>query len=155
MKAMIRTFCVCFFLFFFFIGKSQNAKRQKEFNISGNNLALQGYDPVSYFVTHKAISGSSKISYIYQGITYYFSSEADKNLFEKNPSAYEPQYGGWCAYAMGNDGSKVDVDPKTFKILNGKLYLFYHTFFNNTLTKWNEDEAHLLSSANEHWTKIF
>jgi hypothetical protein len=36
---------------------------------------------------------------------------------------------------MGATGEKVGVDPKTFKILDGKLYLFYHSWVNNTLTK--------------------
>ena len=63
--------------------------------------------------------------------------------FASNPAKYEPQYGGWCAYAMGHDGSKVEVDPETFKIINGKLFLFYNRFFNNTLKTWNQDESKL------------
>jgi len=35
---------------------------------------------------------------------------------------------------------KVEVDPGTFKIVDGKLYLFYNKFFNNTLKSWNKDE---------------
>lgn len=29
------------------------------------------------------------------------------------------------------------------KIVNGKLYLFYNAFFNNTLKSWNKNEAAL------------
>ncbi|HZE82850.1 MAG TPA: YHS domain protein, partial [Puia sp.] len=67
---------------------------------------------------------------------------------------YEPQYGGWCAYAMGKDGSKVEVDPGTFKIVNGKLFLFYNRFFNNTLKTWNKDEDHLHKNADNNWQKL-
>jgi hypothetical protein len=56
---------------------------------------------------------------------------------------------------MGNTGEKVEVDPKTFKIVGGKLYLFYHTLFNNTLDTWNKSESTLLSQANNNWKKIF
>ncbi len=42
---------------------------------------------------------------------------------------------------MGAAGEKVEVDPETFKVKDGKLFLFYHTFISNTLTKWNKDEA--------------
>lgn len=74
---------------------------------------------------------------------YYFISKANKDEFLKNAAKYEPQYGGWCAYAMGANGEKVEIDPETFKIVDGKLYLFYHSFTNNTLNTWNKDEAGL------------
>jgi len=47
------------------------------------------------------------------------------------------------------------VDPETFKIVNGKLYLFYNKFFNNTLKSWNKDEANLKIKADKNWTNIF
>lgn len=128
------------------------ASRRKHFNLS-NGVALSGYDPVAYFSTKGAAKGSSKFSAQYMGISYYFCTAENKAAFDKNPSAYEPQYGGWCAYAMGNTGEKVEVDPETFKILNGKLYLFYNKFFNNTLKSWNKDETKLKESADRHWAE--
>lgn len=116
--------------------------RKKVFNLD-QNVAIQGYDPVTYFKENKAVKGKIELSVSYQGITYYFSSEENKDLFVKNPAAYEPQYGGWCAYATGKSGEKVEIDPSTFKILNGKLYLFFNKYFNNTLKSWNKDEASL------------
>ena len=99
--------------------------RNKHFNLE-NGVAIDGYDPVAYFVKSKAVKGSKSMAVYHQGVTYYFSSVENKEVFKKNPSAYEPQYGGWCAYAMGNSGEKVSIDPDTFKIINGKLYLFYN-----------------------------
>jgi YHS domain-containing protein len=131
------------------------AQRKKEFNVAANSLAVSGYDVVSYFKDNKAVKGNSSVSVVYEGLTYYFSNVANKEAFQRNPAQYEPQYGGWCAYAMGNDGSKVEIDPATFKITNGKLYLFYHSFFNNTLNKWNADEAKLMKNANTNWAKIY
>ena len=128
--------------------------RKKHFNLS-DGVALHGYDPVAYIVQGKAIKGNAKIETSYSGIIYRFSSEADKVAFAQNPTAYEPQYGGWCAYAMGNTGEKVDVDPETFKVLNGKLYVFYNKYFNNTLKTWNKDEAGLKSKADRNWSNIF
>jgi hypothetical protein len=54
---------------------------------------------------------------------------------------------------MGSKGEKVSIDPKTFKITNGKLYLFYNKFFNNTLTDWNKDETGLQHKADANWAK--
>lgn len=134
---------------------SQEALRKKEFNLNKDGLAIQGYDPVAYFKLGKAVKGSSSNAVYYQGATYYFSSAENKEIFKKDPSKYEPQYGGWCAYAMGKEGSKVEVDPETFKIMNGKLFLFYNRFFNNTLKSWNKDETNLHANADVNWKKIF
>ena len=136
------------------ISNAQEADpRTKHFNLE-RNLAVQGYDVVAYFKQHAALKGSKDLAFFYQGVTYHFSSATNKEEFKKNPAQYEPQYGGWCAYAMGSKGEKVEIDPKTFKIANGKLYLFYNKFFNNTLTSWNKDESGLKSKADANWTKI-
>lgn len=134
-------------------GAQTSAKRVKEFNLE-NKLALQGYDPVAYFVQKKALKGRKEITATHEGVVYYFASQGNKDLFVKNPSAYEPQYGGWCAYAMGANGEKVEVDPQTFKIVNGKLFLFYNAYFNNTLKSWNKDEANLNKKADASWKKF-
>ena len=128
-------------------------KRAAEFNLE-KKVAIQGYDPVSYFTQKKAVKGKSTIAATYEGVTYNFSSQSNKDLFLKNPAGYEPQYGGWCSYAMGANGEKVEVDPETFKIVDGKLNLFYNAFFNNTLKSWNKDEVNLKKKADSNWKKI-
>jgi len=128
--------------------------RTKQFNLD-DGLAIQGYDPVAYFSQKKAVKGKKEFATRQEGITYYFSSAANKDLFVKNPKSYEPQYGGWCAYAMGETGEKVEVDPGTFKIMDGKLYLFYNSFFNNTLPKWNQSETDLKAKADNNWKAIY
>ena len=129
------------------------AKRKAQFNLE-NGLAIQGYDPVSYFTQNKALKGKSAISSNVDGVTYYFSSQANKNLFDKSPANYEPQYGGWCSYALGARGEKVEIDPETFKITDGKLNLFYNAYFNNTLKSWNKDEVNLKKKADISWKKF-
>jgi len=147
-----------FFIASLLLGSSyaqdESLLRKKQFNLE-EDVAISGYDPVAYFTPGKAIKGSKDISLVHQGVTYYFSSTANKETFKKNPAAYEPAYGGWCAYAMGAKAEKVTIDPKTFKVLNGKLYLFYNKFFNNTLTEWNKDETNLKKKADASWTKIY
>jgi YHS domain-containing protein len=125
--------------------------RVEHFNLS-NSLAIQGYDPVSYF-SNTPTKGTKQFSYNHKGVVYYFASQKNKDTFLKEPDKYEPQYGGWCAYAMGKAGDKVSIDVNTYKILNGKLYLFYNKFFNNTMLTWNEDEKKLMQAANTNWAK--
>lgn len=130
-----------------------SSKRVTEFNLE-NKVALQGYDPVAYFTVKKAVKGKKDLAASYEGITYYFSSQSNKDLFLKTPTKFEPQYGGWCAYAMGANGEKVEIDPETFKIIDGKLYVFYNAFFNNTLKSWNKDESNLKKKADTNWKKF-
>ncbi len=151
---MKQSFLLSLFALLVFTAFAQTAEvRKKHYNLS-NNLAISGYDPVAYFTVKKAVKGKSAYSVTEKDITYYFSSKENKDAFIKNPSAYEPEYGGWCAYAMGATGEKVQVDPETFKIINNKLYLFYNRFFNNTLKDWNKDEANLKSKADIAWKKF-
>ena len=140
---------------FALIAQDATATRKNHFNLSKNGLAIDGYDPVAYFKSNKAIKGKKEFAVDHQGAVYYFSSIENKEAFIKNPVAYEPQYGGWCAYAMGKEGDKVSVDPETFKIINGKLFLFYNKFFNNTLNSWNKDETNLKTKADVNWQKTF
>lgn len=116
-------------------------------------LGLSGYDPVSYFGP-SVVKGKPEFQTTYRGIVYYFSSGSNRELFKADPAKYEPAYGGWCAYAMGATGEKVEVDPHTFKMVNGRLHLYYNKYFNNTLTDWNKDERKLKRRADENWAKI-
>ena len=137
-----------------FSGFSQkDNKRVTLFNLE-KNVAIQGYDPVAYFKQGKAVKGKKEITASYEGVVYYFSMPVNKEYFLKNPSKFEPQYGGWCAYAMGDSNEKVSINPETFKISNGKLYLFYNAFFNNTLKSWNKEESRLMMKADVNWSKM-
>jgi YHS domain-containing protein len=151
---MKRLLSILSFIAVVFSLHAQEQQRKNEFNLEGN-VGIKGYDAVAYFTQGKAVKGKSAFAVSYLGITYLFSTNENKEEFKKNPSKYEPQYGGWCAYAMGATGEKVDFDPETFKILNGKLYLFYNKFFNNTLPKWNKDEAGLKTKADANWKNFF
>ena len=151
MKKLLRVLVVICFTASMAI--SQKTDRIKSYNVS-KGLAIEGYDAVAYFKLNKAVKGKEDFAVKDKGVLYYFSSKANKDEFFKNASKFEPQYGGWCAYAMGASGEKVEIDPETFKIVDGKLYLFYHSFTNNTLNTWNKDEAGLKFKADKNWDKI-
>lgn len=140
-------------LFTFVLVAQSPAGRLTNFNLN-DKVAISGYDPVAYFKQKKAVKGKKEFAVSHQGVTYYFASQADKAEFLRNPSGYEPQYGGWCAFAMGDHAEKVEVDPETFKIVDGKLYLFYNKYLNNTLKSWNKDEPALRKKADANWNKI-
>ncbi|MEM9858983.1 MAG: YHS domain-containing (seleno)protein [Bacteroidota bacterium] len=132
---------------------SQSAEvRGKHFNVK-KNLGIQGYDPVSYF-NRQPQEGNESIKAEHKGITYYFENTKNRDTFTKSPAKYEPQYGGWCAYAMGETGDKVKIDPETYKIKDGRLYLFYNFWGTNTLESWNKKENSLKTNGDKNWSEI-
>lgn len=118
-----------------------------------DGIALEGYDPVSYFHNEPA-KGKKDLRVTYNGVTYLFSNSENLAEFRDNPGKYEPAYGGWCAYAMGDSGEKVKIDPETYKIVDSRLYLFYNFWGNNTLKSWNKDETRLRTAADRNWDNL-
>jgi YHS domain-containing protein len=153
MKQIFSTTFLLFIMVSSTVAQDNTPLRKKNYN-TDNGVAIQGHDPIAYFTQNKSIKGSKDFATVYQGLTYYFASVENREVFKKNPANYEPQYGGWCAYAMGKEGTKVEVDPDTFKIIDGKLYLYYNKYFNNTLKSWNKDETNLKARADINWQKL-
>jgi len=135
------------------LGLAQEMMSTKHLNVDDDEIAIKGYDPVSYFISEEPKEGKENLTYEYEGSTYQFVSQENLDTFKADPAKYAPAYGGWCAYAVGN-GYTADANPKTYKILDGKLLLFYNKFFTNTLEKWNKDEENLSKKAEQNWPGI-
>ncbi len=130
------------------------ANAQKIDYNTNKGFVAEGYDVTEYF-NNKAIKGNSAYITTHDKVNYKFASEENLEKFRKNPDQYIPQYGGYCAYAVAVTSEKVDINPKTFEIRNGKLYLFYNSWGINTLDKWiKEDAEKLEKKANINWQKI-
>jgi len=126
-------------------------------NLDKDGLAVKGYDPVSYHSGNPEV-GKKEFSFMLDGATYLFANEKHLETFKASPEIYLPAYGGWCAWAM-LDGEKVGIDPKTYKVINGRTYLFYNSFFVNTKTKWDdraaaESEDTLINHAQLQWEEL-
>ncbi len=144
---------VLIYLFLLLIASSSFAQTKSHYNVNKYNVVNDGYDPISYFMGTPLL-GKKEFSYDYNGVTYWFATKDNRAMFIKSPIKYEAQYGGWCAYALGLRPEKVKVDPKTYKIADGKLYLFYNFYFTNTLKSWNKDEGTLKSNADKNWELV-
>ena len=142
-----------FLYLFIFLFSSGIFSQQIDYNTKKGAIA-NGYDVVAYF-NNKAVKGSKEFTTKYDGVSFRFSSEENLNTFKKSPKMYVPQYGGYCAYAIGSNGEKVSINPKTFEIRDDKLYLFYNSWGTNTLDLWlKENPKKLQQSANENWEKV-
>jgi YHS domain-containing protein len=89
--------------------------------VDSQGVAIQGYDPVTYFTQNKPVKGSPSNQSVYQGAKFYFASAADKKEFDKNPSKYTPTYGGYCVNNL-RKGKLVNGDPNVFFVYKGKLH---------------------------------
>lgn len=146
-------------LFVLSAGVSFAAETAKgEVFVTQDNVAVKGYDVVSYVNDNKAVEGSKDHAAEYNGVTYYFSTAENKDTFTKSPERYLPQYGGWCAYGVAAANQKFPVDPQVFKVVDGKLYLFFNGETPdgplNTVVPWNEDEADLIKKADTNWPAV-
>lgn len=126
---------------------------QTHFNEQKGFIA-QGYDVVAYF-NNKAVKGNQKFEAAYNNMHFRFSSQENLNTFLKNPEKYIPQFGGYCAYAIGAKNQKYSINPETFEIRDDKLYLFYNAWGTNTLELWlKENPNDLVKKGDQNWSKI-
>ena len=121
---------------------------------SKDKLAVKGYDVVSFF-SGEATKGKESISFENNGVNYYFESDINKNKFRKEPTAFLPEYGGFCSIAM-SEGAEADPNPKSFKIQDGKLYLFTRMFWGiiDAQRQWNKDPEGKRNLADMEWEKL-
>jgi len=126
--------------------------------VGKDGVANGGYDLVAYFTDGKAVMGQEEFTYETNHVKYRFASRDHLVMFKEAPEKYMPVCNGYCAWGVAAKGKKVPVDPKTFKVMDGKLYLFFNGNFNgspfNTLPEWNKDEAALLKELPARWAKI-
>lgn len=87
-------------------------------------VAMDGYDPVSYFTESQPLQGSPDFEYYWAGVPWYFASAANRDVFMRNPDVYAPQYGGHCQMSLSR-GFLSDGKPEVYAIEGMKLYLFY------------------------------
>jgi len=154
-KAIVIVASLLFMVIFLSPLSAQKYESKYFNNLNNDGVIIDGYDPVAFFTDNKPVKGDAQFQYTYEDAKYYFISQEHLDLFKSNPEKYKVQFGGWCAYAMGKSGDKVEIDPSTFKIINNRLYLFYNKYFNNTLKSWNKDESHLHMQADNNWQKSY
>ena len=116
-----------------------------------DGLAVKGFD-VTEFFNGKAVEGSTNFLHLFENGTYKFASETNLENFKSDPQKYLPQYGGYCAIAM-SEGKLVDPNPKSFKIQDGKLYVFTRMFWGiiDVKRQWNKAPIEKRKLADSEW----
>jgi len=89
-------------------------------------VAIDGYDPVTYFTGADPQQGKPDFEYVWSGVPWYFVSAANRDVFARYPEVYAPQYGGHCLMSLSR-GYLSDGKPRLYVIEALKLYFFYST----------------------------
>eukprot|EP01035_Chromulina_nebulosa_P019146 gene19146-24985_t len=135
---------------------------------------LGGVDFVNYFTKYKTSDGlvdetqtgelgSIDYSSVYNGYTFYFTSAANKELFDQSPSSYIPQYGGFCSWGIvaeygcprfpwSNDCLGPNGNWSVWTIYNGKIYFF---LMDKVKDSFLLDPASYVANGDERWAGWF
>ena len=119
-------------------------------NTDLNGVVIHGYDLVAYFEESRPLVGSEAYEYEYDGVMFRFASDSNQERFAADPTAYLPEFGGYCSLGVGN-GYKDGMHPEVFDILDGKLY------FNLTPQiheGWLQSYEERIETANANWPDI-
>jgi len=117
---------------------------------STNGVAIQGYDPVAYFDLNGPVVGDAGHSSNWNGTKWLFTSAQNKARFDADPSAFAPQFGGYCAYAVSK-GATAPTDPTAWSVVDDKLYLNYSQGVRKI---WRQDIPGNISKAQVHWPEV-
>ncbi|MFG0273702.1 MAG: YHS domain-containing (seleno)protein [Phycisphaerales bacterium] len=117
------------------------------------NLGLAGYSPVSYLQNNRAEPGSPRFSAEHDGVTYFFTSNRQRETFLASPERYLPAYGGFCAFGCSVD-SKFIPDPTSFKVIGGRTHLFLNNDEVDAQELWNNANfTEVKAKADAYWSK--
>lgn len=119
-------------------------------NTDQTGLAIEGYDPVSYFTMDQPVKGSFQITAEYGGAVYRFVNEKNRKAFVQQPSRYLPQCGGYCAYGIAV-GAKFSADPTVYRIVDDKLYLNLDP---SIAAEFNKNPKDYIAKAEKNWPTL-
>lgn len=129
------------------LGVGELNKSTAAVNVDSKGLALQGYDAVAYFKENSPREGKADFTADYNGAKWQFATAENRDNFQKDPAKYAPQYGGYCAWAVGHNYT-AKGDPNAWKIVDGKLYLNYNR---DVQTKWQENIPKYVADGDKNW----
>lgn len=117
---------------------------------AGAPLGLHGVDPVAFIELENRVEGSAAHTAVYDGVAYYFASAANKATFEKKPTRYVPENGGFCTFGV-SVGKKFDGDPNYAAVVDGKLYVFLNE---EIYRAFDKDRKGTIKKAAKNWQRI-
>ncbi len=127
-----------------------HAAKDPVFATKLRGIAIRGTDVVAYFTQGGPVPGRSEHETEWNGARWRFSSAEHLRMFQENPDAYAPQYGGYCAWAVAN-GYTASTVPEAWEIVDGKLYLNYSL---GVREQWKQDIPGNIRRGDANWPGV-
>ncbi|MEQ8287272.1 YHS domain-containing (seleno)protein [Thalassospira sp.] len=127
--------------------------------VDETGFAISGYDAVAYFNLPQkdvgmdqphAVPGRADITADYNGATWAFASEENRDMFLADPAKYAPKYDGHCAFGVAK-GGKVPANPNLWRIVDGELYL---NITPTVVGFWTTDISGNINTAEGNWSGL-
>jgi len=113
-------------------------------------LAIEGFDPVAYFVDARPEIGLESFEASEAGAVWRFRNEGNRASFVAHPDIYGPQFGGYDPIDLAR-GVTVAGNPRFFSISGRRLYLFGRE---QSRDAFAADPERFLREANQRWPAL-
>lgn len=99
------------------------ATTERVVNNRFSGLAIEGYDPVAYFISARPRVGLPEYEASQAGVVWRFVNEGNQASFIAHPEIYGPQFGGYDPVDVAR-GITVAGSPLFWVVSGQRLYLF-------------------------------
>jgi hypothetical protein len=113
-------------------------------------LAIDGFDPVAYFVDGAPKQGRAELEFRFAGATWRFHNEGNRAAFAAAPAVYAPRFGGHDPLAVAR-GAATAGHPALWLIVQKRLYLFYSA---EARTVFSRDPTTAIEAAERNWVEV-
>jgi hypothetical protein len=113
-------------------------------------LAIDGFDPVSYFADGAPAQGRPELELRSGGVTWRFRNDGNRQAFAAAPEVYAPQFGGYDAVSVGRGGSAAG-NPSLWLLAGERLYMFYSV---EARAAFAADPQTAIEAAERNWPLV-
>ncbi len=115
-----------------------------------SGLAIEGFDPVAYFVDGRPVRGLSDFEATLGGAVWRFHNEGNRGSFLAHPEVYGPRFGGYDPIEVAR-GVTLAGNPLFFVISGQRLYLFG---LESNRDAFAADPERVLTQADARWMEL-
>lgn len=118
-----------------------------------DGIAIDGADAVAFFSLAEddgPVIGSPEFALDWDGATWHFATAENRDLFEANPEAYAPAFGGYCAFAASR-GYVASTVPEAWSVIEGRLFLNYSVRIRR---RWLREVPDAIEQGDANWPAI-
>jgi len=112
-----------------------------------SGLAIEGFDPVAYFIRNEPMLGLPDFEAAQAGAVWRFRNEGNRASFVAHPEIYGPQFGGYDPIDLAR-GVAYAGNPLLWVVSGQRLYLFGRE---ENLAAFTADPTRFVKQASSQW----